>query len=127
MGITRSDFYPKATISSAAAGATELDISGIDDDWTIFIKVAKLTAASGTPQARLSVEDSVNAFSADLAGPSVSLQGPIATAESERTWSFKKADFPSLRTGDSSAVLRLNVLELGGTTVSLTVHGFIEY
>jgi len=110
------------TAAGPAAPTTGLDISGLSGDYTLEITVQALTAASGTPKARVVLEDTVNAFTNSVAVVEMNIQGPINTPV---THLFRSDEAPSLRLGTTSAKLRLNVYELDGTTPSITVHGAI--
>jgi len=110
----------KVTKTAAFNGAS-LDISGITGDWTLVLKVDKLTAGK---KARFTFEDSVDAFTAKIAGPSFSVKGEVAP-EADRTFSVKKADFPSLRFGTGSAVLRLALTEIDASS-SVDYEAWLE-
>ncbi|HYP21256.1 MAG TPA: hypothetical protein VEY08_14385, partial [Chloroflexia bacterium] len=85
----------------------------------LALTVISLTAASGTPSARLQIEDSVNAFTASLPVALENVQGPIGNT-APVSFSWRRYQLPGLRAGAANAVLRLNVTELLGTTPSLT-------
>lgn len=112
------------TLSAAgpAAPTTGLAISGLSGDYNLEITVQALSAASGTPKARVVLEDSVNAFTNAVAVFEINVQGPITTAV---TYLMRDDEVPSLRIGVANALLRLNVYELDGTSPSVTVHGAI--
>ena len=112
------------TLSAAgpAAPTTGFDISGLSGDYTLEITVQSLTSASGTPKARIILEDTVNAFTAAVPVTEFNVQGPITTPETHLVRSYEA---PSLRLGTASAKLRLNVVTLEGTSPSVTVHGAI--
>ena len=113
-----------ATLTAAgpAAPTTGFDISGLSGDYTLEITVQSLTSVSGTPKARIVLEDTVNAFTASIPVTEFNVQGPITTPETHLVRSYEA---PSLRLGTASAKLRLNVVALEGTTPSITVHGAI--
>jgi|SRR5215472_12456676 len=104
------------TVTSADQ-ATGVDISGITGDVTLLLRVDALSAASGTPRARIVLEDSVNAFTNSLPVCEYNIEGPIA-APVQVSW--RRYQTPSLRNGVASAVLRVNVAALEGTSPSLT-------
>ena len=110
------------TAAGPAAPTTGLDISGLTGDYTLEITVQALTAASGTPKARVILEDTVNAFTAAVPVVEVNIPGPVTTPI---THLFRSDEAPSLRLGTASAKLRLNVVTLEGTSPSITVHGAI--
>lgn len=111
------------TATSAAANANEVDISGIAAtvDWTLKVEVRNLVG-----KARLQFEDTVNNFSAAIAGPVINVAGPL-TKEAPQTFSFKKRDFPSLRFGTTSAEFRANLTEITGTDATITYVAWLEY
>lgn len=115
------------TVSAAGAigGTTGLDIAGITGDFTIRVNVRKLTAASGTPRARIVLEDTVNAFTASIPVCVENLEGPF-TEDTPVAFSWRKYDLPSLRAGTASAKIRVNVVELSGTTPSLAIDAFVD-
>jgi len=110
------------TAAGPAAPTTGLDISGLSGDYTLEITVQALSSVSGTPKARVVLEDTVNAFTNAFAVVEMNVQGPITVPI---THLFRSDEAPSLRLGTTSAKLRLNVYELDGTTPSITVHGAI--
>jgi hypothetical protein len=116
-----------ATVSAAGAigGVNGLDISGITGDFTVRVIVRKLTAASGTPRARIVLEDTVNNFTASLPIDGKNVEGPVPE-EAPVTFSWRKYELPSLRAGSGSAEIRVNVVELSGTTPSLIIDAFVE-
>ena len=112
----------KVTKTAAFNGTTEVDVSGIDGDWTLVLNIQ---AAAALTFARFAFEDSVDAFSASLSGPAFSIAG-LTTAQGSRRFAVKKADFPSLRLGTASAVLRVSLTQITGTDASVTYDAWIE-
>jgi hypothetical protein len=110
------------TAAGPAAPTTGLDISGLTGDYTLEMTVQALSAASGTPQARIVLEDTVNAFTNAIPVAEITVQGPIVVPV---THLFRSDEIPALRIGTASAKLRLNVYLLNGTSPSITVHGAI--
>jgi hypothetical protein len=121
MTLTQVDSQTK----TAAFTGAGIDISGITGDWTLKINVQSLADASTTPVVRLSFEDTVNDYTASLAGPTVSFKGALSN-NADKVKSFKKQDFPDLRLGTSSAQLRLKLsnIESGG---SCNYRAWLEY
>jgi hypothetical protein len=115
------------TVSAAGAigGTTGLDVAAITGDFTIRVNVRKLTAASGTPRARVLIEDTVNAFTASIPICTENLEGPI-TEEIPVAFSWRRYELPSLRAGTASARIRVNIVELSGTTPSLSIDAFLD-
>jgi hypothetical protein len=114
------------TGTGAVTATTGLDISGITGDCTVHYRVQGLSAVSGTPKATIAVEDSVNAFTAAVTVGTKQIQGPVAS-NAEVAGSFRKYELPNCRFGTASAVLRVNVTVLAGTTPSLTLDAWLEY
>jgi len=114
------------TATGAVTSTSGLDISGITGDYTIHVRIQNLSTASATPKLTLQLEDSVNAFTAVLPVVVKEVTGPIAT-NAEQHFSWRKYETPNLRAGTGSAVLRANVMALGGTTPSLTLDSWLEY
>jgi hypothetical protein len=110
------------TATGPAAPTTGLDISGLTGDYTLEITVMALSSVSGTPQARVVLEDTVNAFTNAIPVAELNLQGPVTMPVTQLITSDEA---PSLRIGTTSARLRLNVQMLNGTTPSITVRGAI--
>src|SRR6266853_2332533 len=108
------------TATGAVTATTGLDISGTTGDCTVHVRVQALTAVTGTPKASIQLEDSVNGFTAAIANKVIEIQGPVATT-SEVHFLWRKYELPNVRFGTTSAVLRLNVSVLSGTTPSLTL------
>ncbi len=108
------------TAAGPAAPTTGLDISGLSGDYTLEITVLALSSASGTPQARVVIEDTVNAFTNAVPVAEMNLQGPVTMPV---THLIRSDEAPSLRIGTASAKLRVNVQMLNGGTPSITVRG----
>ena len=114
------------TATGAVTATTGLDISGITGDYTVHLRIQALSAATGVPACAISLEDSVNAFTASVPVAEQQYTGTIDT-KSELHFSWRKYQVPRLRAGTASAVLRANVVSLGGTTPSLTLDSWLEY
>ncbi len=110
------------TAAGPAAPTTGFAISGLSGDYTLEITVQALSSASGTPKARVVLEDTVNGFTNAVPVVEMNVQGPLNVPI---THLFRSDEVPSLRIGVASAMLRLNVYELDGTSPSITVHGAI--
>jgi len=109
-------------ITAAGAQATEVDISGIDGDWTIKLQVESLTEAK---KIILAFEDTVDDFSNSVIGPTVNTVGEISKT-ADKVWSWTYRNWPSLRFGTASAELRLNCLSIDAATTA-HVRAWIEY
>lgn len=112
------------TVTATGPVGSGIDISGLTGDYTIEVVVSALSSASGTPAACISLEDSVNAFTATVPVALDAITGPIvstAPVASER----RKYDAPTLRLGTTSAVLRPNVVALTGGSPSLSFNAYL--
>lgn len=110
-------------------GAAGVDISAAayaTQDWTIFIRVTNLSAASGTPGARFVIQDSVNDFVAFESGPCADFRGAV-NAAATITKEFRKRDFPLMRFGTASAEVRVALTQIQGTTPTCTYEAWIEF
>lgn len=115
--VTRTGAGNSSNLSiSAAALATT--------DWTLCIEVQ---AMNDQNLARIGFFDSVDAFTNKIAGPQFSFSGKIVPEQSKRFYVTKK-DFPGLRFGTASAVLRVELAALtGGSSQSITYQAWLEY
>lgn len=121
--MTLTEVQSRVTKTASFTGSG-LDISGISQDWTLKLQVESMAYASGTPQCRFAFEDTVNDYTASLAGPTVSFKGALS-ASADKVKSFKKQDFPDLRLGTSSAQLRLKLASFTGDNI--TYRAWVEY
>jgi hypothetical protein len=104
---------------------TGLDISGVTGDCTVHVRVQGLSAASGKASAAITLEDSVNAFTASVPVKEIQAQSTVE-AQAEQHFIFRKYELPTCRFGTASAVLRVNAVALTGTTPSLTLDAWLE-
>jgi hypothetical protein len=109
------------TAAGPVAPATGLDISALSGDYELQLEVTALSAAAGTPKARIILEDTVNAFTAAVPVALWNIQGPIDPTAPIKL-SVLKDQAPSLRLGVANAKLRVNVVWLDGTTPSITLR-----
>lgn len=114
------------TATGPVTPTTGLDISGITGDLTVHLRVQALSSASGTPAVTIQLEDSVNAFTAVLPVAVQAVQGVVVTT-AEQHFSWRKYQLPTLRAGTTSAVLRVNVMKINGTTPTCTLDAWVEY
>ena len=124
--MTHLDIQAKVTRTSAANGSS-IDISGIDaaTDWTLKLEILDMNAEA-TP--RIGFEDSVDAFSNKLPVAVWCPTGPVRTQAEKKCFSFKKADFPHLRVGVTSAVLRCALFSINTQgTETITYQAWMEY
>ena len=123
-GITTGQQVVTATGAVTPTGG--LDISGVTGDCTVHVRVQGLSSASGTPKCAITLEDSVNAFTASVPVCELpAIQGTVST-NAELMFIFRKYQLSTCRFGTASAVLRANVVSLGGTTPSLTLDAWLE-
>jgi hypothetical protein len=122
MTITQVDSQTK-TAAFVGAG---IDISGITSDWTLKINVQSITVSDGSvPLLRFEFDDTVNSFTGSLAGPTCSFKGTLSSsADQVRSW--KKQDFPDLRTGTASAQLRLQLSNMSANATAI-YRAWLEY
>lgn len=113
------------TATGAVAPTTGLSISGVSGDATIVIEVSTLSSVSGTASARIQFEDSTNGFTNATALWIYDVPTGIAGQYSKRV-SQRKYQLPNNQFGVSSAVLRVNVTALAGTTPTLSLHAWLE-
>ena len=114
------------TAAGPAAPTTGLDISGLvaGSPYMFECEVTALSAAAGTPRARIVFEDTVNAFTAALPVAEFTFTGPI-TAGVPVKLTAMYYDRGGLRIGTAAAKLRANVVALDGTTPSLTFRAAV--
>ena len=130
--MTLLEIQARVTKTAAFAGSG-IDVSGIVDgsgaikDWTLKLQVEALSdaVAATTPMVRFAFEDTVNDWTASLAGPTISFKGTLAKSF-DKVKSFKRQDFPDLRIGVASAQLRLSLTDrVSGDSV--TYRAWVEY
>lgn len=110
------------TATGAVTPTAGLDISGITQDFTLWIQVQSLTAGK---KATITLEDSVNGFTASVPVWSETFTGAVASANDVKV-SKRKYEKPALRAGTGSAVARLNITQIDSAT-TLIVQSWIEY
>ena len=124
--MTRTDILASATKTAVYTDDSGVDISGLSDDWTVFVEIEALSSASGTPTAVIHFQDVEAAdFTSPRAGPTFAVTGTIPSVAPKR-YSFSKRDFPHLPVGDTNGKIRIQVPRLGGTTPSITLRSWIE-
>jgi hypothetical protein len=115
------------TASGVVSPTTGLDISGLSPTSDYMLEIEALGLSSNTTagnppaQARVTIEDTLNAFTAAVTVCEVIFAGPIAPgATVKQTW--KSDRVPTLRLGQAGAKVRCNVVMLNGTTPSFSVR-----
>jgi hypothetical protein len=122
--MTHTDIQAKV-IKTATFDGSSIDISAAGlatTDWTLVLEVLAMNDANAI---RFQFSDSVDAFSTVLAGPTVCISGKIDKSDQKR-YTFFKRDFPNLRFGTASAVLRLSITEFTGSSKSVTYQAYLE-
>ena len=120
------------TSTGAVTPTAGVDISGMTGDATVCIEVISLTAGK---TARVQLEDSVNGFTASLpldVFNFVGQEGQGGTSYTAGAYnptteklSVRKYQLPNNRFGVTSALLRLNVTAIDGSS-SLSLNAWIE-
>lgn len=91
-------------------------------DWTIWVEVQAMDAADF---ARFSVQDSVDGFTTIIAGPTFEVAGLTKNSYGRR-YTFTKKDWPGIRFGVASAVLRVSLTLLQGTSPHVTWQAYYQ-
>ncbi len=92
-------------------------------DWTITFEIRVLSPGA---TARFAIQDSVDAFATPVTGPCFEIGPGLAGSGAQigSTYpvyrSFRRKDFPGLRFGVASAVLRCSLILLQGILPSVT-------
>jgi len=113
------------TTTGAVTPTAGLDISaiGATADPTICVEIFDLTAAKS---ATIQIEDSVNAFTASVPHITLEVSGKVdRTGGATKKFIFNKRDYPRIRWGTTSAVLRCNVVDLDGSA-TLKFHAWVD-
>lgn len=126
---------PKTAIQAevtktAAFDGTGIDISAITGNWTLYLRISELKAASGTPTAIFGFEHVAAAdFTTPIIGPAFCFQGPISkdSSDGEVVVSIKKYQFPALSAGVTNGKVRLALETPGGTTPSVTYDSWMVH
>jgi len=121
MTITALQAAVTKAATDVAFNGTSTDVSSFTGDWQIVLLVHSLTAGK---KARLVLADSVNAFTAEVPAIVQHLSGEIKTAAPQR-FTFTKRDFPNLRIGTASAVVRWELVALD-TAGSIKFESWLE-
>jgi hypothetical protein len=121
------------TATGAVTPTAGVDISGMSGDVTLCLEVISMTASK---TARIQLEDSVNAFTASLPVAVFNVIGQEGQGGTSytagaynpttlRPGSIRKYQLPNNRFGTSSALLRVNVTAIDGSS-SLSLNAWIE-
>ena len=110
------------TATGAVTPTAGLDVSGITNDWTLFVQVQSNTLAK---KAKVVLEESNTAFTTATTDLVFDVSGTIGSAY-DKIFSKRKYELPSSLIGTTTAVVRANVQSItSGDT--LTVRAWIEY
>ena len=114
---------------TAAAAQTGVAISALPapslSEYTICCQITNLSAASGVPQAVIAVEDSVDAFTNKVTRALFEFSGTIG-GSGVIVKRRITPEAPAIRIGTTSATVRANLMELNGTTPTVTFAVWIE-
>ena len=111
-----------AITATGAQAGTAIDISAATlalTEPTLSLTIVALSATSGTPSVRISVEDSVNAYTNSAPVAVAHLTGPIL-APVTLSWTWDQIS--TLRYGVAGATVRANVTLLTGTGASVSIN-----
>lgn len=120
------DIQAKVTKTAAFVGA-DVDISDLTGDFTIHLKVHKLTGEDAV--ALFGIVDTVDNFTASKTVRTQDTKGKIDPdgKQGGQHYSWRKRDLKSLRAGVTGAELRLNLVSLTGTAPSVDYEAWITY
>jgi hypothetical protein len=128
MTITQIQALTTQTAAFAGAGVSVsgiVDGSGNPRDWTLKLNVQSLSdSGTATPVVRFAFEDTTNAFTAFLAGPTFSFKGSLSPT-ADMVVAIKRDMFPDLQIGVASAQLRLHLTDIEATG-SVTYTSWLE-
>lgn len=114
------------TTDTAAFDGDGVDVSGINttaiNKAVLVVEVLNLVG-----RARLEFADSVNAFVAKLAGPTLCVANGSGSGGPVQRYAIPLQDFPDLRIGVADAELRLSVTRLTGAGATITLRSWLEY
>jgi hypothetical protein len=114
--MARTVIQAAVTKSAPFTPGAGVDISGLSIDSTLWLVVSN---SNGAGLIRMHFEDSVNAFTAFLVGPSTSFKGRAKPYN--RSWRLNR-DWPGLRLGTPSAVLRLVLDTIAAANVTYSAY-----
>jgi hypothetical protein len=117
-------YVQPGTVQTSTYVGTGVDVSGVVTPWTLVLEIQSSAATDGV--ARFTFQDSVDAFTTVVAGPSVTVEGASRPAN-ERRWSWTQKDFPDMRFGWGSAQLRLALTRISGTNPSIQYSAWVEF
>jgi len=106
---------------SACSASQAFPISSYTGDWTFRLRLESLTAAKNV---EIAVEDSVDGATW-ITRYAKNVKGSISTNAMLDLITLRKYDYPMLRFGTASAVLRINVLAIDGSATAV-VSSWIE-
>lgn len=101
---------------TAASASQAYPISTFTGDWTLRARLESLTAAKNV---EIAVEDSVDGITW-ITRYARNVKGAISTSAMLDLFTLRKYDYPMLRFGTASAVLRVNILAIDGSATAVT-------
>lgn len=113
----------KTATFNGASIAIDNTVFPTTPSWTLVLE-ASVTGPDTV--ARFTFQDSVDAFTTVLAGPSVVAPGGVTVRGGGKRFTFSSYDFPDLRFGVASAVLRLALTRITGTSPTVTYSAWFE-
>jgi hypothetical protein len=122
MPITRTTLLAKTTQTAATANAG-VDVSGITGDFTIKIRVDALSPNAGS--AKIQIEESTNSFTNAYTVFKQDFLGGLPPEGVTVSYRKYQSETTSLA-GTASAKFRVNLIELNGTSPSITYEAWIE-
>lgn len=100
---------------AASSASQALPISSVTGDWTLRLRIESLTAAKNI---EVAFEDSVDGATW-ITRYARNIKGAVVTGAMIDLITIRKYDYPMLRFGTASAVLRLNVLAIDSSATAV--------
>lgn len=113
----------KTATFNGASIAIDNTVFPTTPSWTLVLLVS---VTGPDTVARFTFQDSVDAFTTPLAGPGTAVTGGISVRAGEKRYTWCSYDFPDLRFGVASAVLRLALTRITGTSPTVTYSAWFE-
>jgi len=101
---------------SASSASQAFPVSSYTGDWTLRLRLESLTAAKNV---EIAIEDSVDGITW-ITRFAKNGHGSVVTSAMQDFIVLRKYDYPMLRIGTASAVLRLNILAIDAATTAVT-------
>lgn len=124
--------YADAALATAVAGnsgytsggvvSQAIDISGVSNDWDLFLRIEGMTAGK---KAIVALQDSADGFVSDVVTLYTwNIQGKVTTDAMKDGDRIRKYDIPSARFGAASARLRFRVLQIDSAATLTVTCGY---